>query len=729
MATLVFTAVGTALGGPLGGLVGGLVGQQVDAAIFGSPSRKGPRLDDLRVTTSSYGSSIARLHGTIRAPGTIIWSTDLVEHSNTQGGGKSGGSVTTYSYSVSFAVALSSRPIEGIGRIWADGNLLRGTAGDLKVAGTMRLYTGQGDQQVDPLIASSEGTSAPAHRGTAYVLFEDLDLTNFGNRIPTLSFEIIADTDEPALAAMMGQSFVPSDVAMPLAGLGGFAHDGGSTAQLLSTIDSVYPLAIDSRADALRIFPAEDIPATVPVLPEPATSADGESFGSNAGTMRRRLAADTDSPKALRYFDIERDYLAGLQRADGRAKPGRERTIEFPGAFHATDARALASAAAERAGWARETVLWRVAELDPVLSAGSVVRLPDRSGLWRIMTWEWRADGIELELLRLPHIAASAATGDSGLLTPPTDLVNGPTILSAFELPPADVASASAPLLFAAVSSASAGWTGAALYADMDGELVPLSHSGKQRSITGVLTQALASSAAALLERTASLLVTLDADDFALTSAGADALANGANRALIGGEVIQFADATPLGNDTWRLDGLLRGRGATEAAALAGHSAGARFVLLDDSLRSLDPQATGSADSATIVAVGLADSTPVTTAIANPGLSVRPLCPVHPCTENLPDGSVALSWVRRARGAWSWLDGVDTPLVEPTESYLVGLGPISSPFQQWQTSTPTLTIDAVDLANLSASYPGAQLWVRQVGSFALSDPLLLMTLL
>ena len=33
--------------------------------------------------------------------------------------------------------------------------------------------------------------NTPAYRGIAYIVFEDMDLTNFGNRIPQLNFEII----------------------------------------------------------------------------------------------------------------------------------------------------------------------------------------------------------------------------------------------------------------------------------------------------------------------------------------------------------------------------------------------------------------------------------------------------------------------------------------------------------------------------------------------------------
>ena len=261
MATLVFTAIGSAVGGPLGGMVGGFVGREVDTALFGSPTRKGPRLDDLRITTSSYGSPVARHFGTIRAAGTVIWATDMVEHSAIQGGGKGSPSVTTYSYSISMAVALASRPITGVGRIWADGNLLRGADGALKTGGQLRIYSGHGDHAPDPLIASAEGAQAPAFRGTAYAVFEDLDLIPFGNRIPALSFEVIADETPPNLAAMLDSPAFAIATTLTLPGLSGFSHDGDSTADCLAAIDALYPLALDAGADRLRISDAGPAPA------------------------------------------------------------------------------------------------------------------------------------------------------------------------------------------------------------------------------------------------------------------------------------------------------------------------------------------------------------------------------------------------------------------------------------------------------------------------------------
>ncbi|MEF9603938.1 host specificity protein, partial [Paracoccus sp. PXZ] len=45
-------------------------------------------------------------------------------------------------------------------------------------------------QLPDPAIAAQEGDAAPAYRGIAYVVFEDLALERWGNRVPQLSFEV-----------------------------------------------------------------------------------------------------------------------------------------------------------------------------------------------------------------------------------------------------------------------------------------------------------------------------------------------------------------------------------------------------------------------------------------------------------------------------------------------------------------------------------------------------------
>lgn len=168
MATLVLSTVRTALGGPIGGALGSIIGHAIDQNLFGAPTPRGPRLGDLSIQTSSYGTPIPRIYGQMRVAGTVVWASDLREEEIVSGGGKGGPGALRYAYSASFAVALSSRPAQSIGRIWADGKLLRGSDGLFKAKVKHRFYPGSERQPIDPLIASIEGAGgSPAFRGLA----------------------------------------------------------------------------------------------------------------------------------------------------------------------------------------------------------------------------------------------------------------------------------------------------------------------------------------------------------------------------------------------------------------------------------------------------------------------------------------------------------------------------------------------------------------------------------
>jgi hypothetical protein len=350
MATLLLSGIGTLVGGPLGGALGALVGQQVDQAVIGSKTRQGPRLKDLAVQASSYGAAIPRLYGRMRVAGSVIWATDLKEQRESQGGGKGRPKTVTYSYSSSFAVALSSRPISGVGRIWADGSLLRGTDGTLKVAGTFRLYSGHGDQEPDPLVAAAEGQGrCPAHRGIAYAVFEDLQLAEFGNRIPSLSFEVFADDGEVGLTTILSESTPRAAVSSLPGSVAGFSVDGGSAADLIEIIDAVIPLSCTTQGEDLAIGPAEPISAPALLLPPSVPQRGDEASSTSSGDARRREALPPARLAAVRYYDTERDYQPSIQRGRGRSLPGQSATIEFPAAMSAPSARALADRASQQA--------------------------------------------------------------------------------------------------------------------------------------------------------------------------------------------------------------------------------------------------------------------------------------------------------------------------------------------------------------------------------------------
>lgn len=716
MATLVFGALGSLVGGPIGGAIGALIGREADRAIIGTTIREGPRLKELAVSSSSYGQPIARQYGAIRAAGTIIWATELKESHERVSGGKGQPATNAYSYSVSLAVALSSRPIENVGRIWADGNLLRGAAGDLKTGGTLRVHRGHADQPRDPLLAAALGDECPAHRGLAYVVFEDLQLADFGNRIPALSFEVFASGGGAALVRAVTAA-TPAVSAQPLPGtapIEGFSHEGGSLAQVLELLGQATPIVADVSASGLAIGPPHPTPVR---LAQAVISADGD-YGKLTGSRlaRRRTAGAS----ALRYYDSGRDYQPGFQRGTGRALIEGERALELPATLSASGARALADALRLRSAGQTDSLQIRIAALDPDIVPGALIEIPD-AGRWRVDAWEWRSTGIELELCRVVETTAASPPADAGTAWRPADRLPARTIFAAFELPWDGNGSAEVARVHAALSAGSGRWAGASLYAERAGALEPLATAGPSRAVTGRLDTPMPGSPALLFEPAAHLLLQCDDPEAELASVDGAALAAGANRLLIGHEVVQFMHAKPLGAGRWHLKGLLRGRGATEAEALAGRPAGTRAILLDERLVLLDA---GRLDPATerLAAIGSGDAEPVFAVVGTPGRSRRPLAPVHPRVAVSSSGDVTLAWTRRTRGAWNWRDFVEVPLVEEFERYEVGAGPVAAPVMSWLSDEPSVTLSAADLASLSASTP---LWVRQIGSHGLSPALLL----
>ncbi|HWU49030.1 MAG TPA: glycoside hydrolase/phage tail family protein [Asticcacaulis sp.] len=183
---MILSAVGTSLAGPVGGAIGRAIGSVIDRTAVNAlqPARQvGTRLTGLQLSGGAQGDPVRQVFGKMRVAGTVIWAARLKENRTTTRASKTSVKTESYAYTLSFAVALCEGPIDGIGRIWADGALLD-TA---QIA--YRLYLGDEDQAPDALIEAIEG-DAPAYRGVAYLVFEDLDITAFGNRPPNLNVEV-----------------------------------------------------------------------------------------------------------------------------------------------------------------------------------------------------------------------------------------------------------------------------------------------------------------------------------------------------------------------------------------------------------------------------------------------------------------------------------------------------------------------------------------------------------
>lgn len=204
-----------------------------------------------------------------------------------------------------------------------------------------------------------------------------------------------------------------------------------------------------------------------------------------------------------------------------------------------------------------------------------------------------------------------------------------------------------------------------------------------------------------------------------LSSAEEQRIFGGANVAAIrradgAWEVLQFADAELVAENTYRLSRLLRGQLGTEWAMGDPTPAGAPFVLLDSSLvavaRGVDLLGRGFdyRVGPAMSDVGSANMTNLSAAIG--ATALQPWSPVHVRGRRDGDG-IHISWIRRTRrGGDSW-DVAEVSLVEDSEAYRVEILSGESVVRTLVSNSPSaLYVSADEAADFGT--PQTELTVR-----------------
>lgn len=186
--------------GALGGdpALGWSAGTLAAGVLFPANRRNqgGHPLADKTIHGSGYGSTIPQVYGRFRIAGNIIDATELVPHKRSSGGSSAGNAVATSRtfYTCSAAIAICRGPITSIDRIWAEDRLIydvNQTPANVQ-GDTITIYLGDEAQTVDPYWIGVHGTgNTPAYRGLAYLQVVDLDCSRWGNRLPSLTFEVV----------------------------------------------------------------------------------------------------------------------------------------------------------------------------------------------------------------------------------------------------------------------------------------------------------------------------------------------------------------------------------------------------------------------------------------------------------------------------------------------------------------------------------------------------------
>jgi len=199
----------------------------------------------------------------------------------------------------------------------------------------------------------------------------------------------------------------------------------------------------------------------------------------------------------------------------------------------------------------------------------------------------------------------------------------------------------------------------------------------RTRARIGRLVADLPKGPVGLFDRGTALIVDLFTGT--LASVSISALLGGANSLAVESspgvwEIVQAGEAELMAAGRYRLTLLLRGQRGTESAMGDPTPAGARVVVLDNSLAAL-PIALEDIGLAWNWRIGraarpLSDASVTALTFTPQGIGLRPFSPAHLRAQRQPDGARHISWIRRTRdlAGDSWVLP-EVPLGEAVEAY------------------------------------------------------------
>ncbi|MEQ1761566.1 MAG: phage tail protein [Pyrinomonadaceae bacterium] len=743
MAELVLGGIGAAAGSLIPGvgwMVGFNIGVTLGSLLFPpeGPKLERGRVDEIRLQGAQQGSPIPIVYGRNRTAGTIIWATGLIESTTTStSGGKGGGggvSTTDYSYSTSFAVLICEGTLSKVRRIWANEKVIYDwrsggspTLAPYLDSSKIRVYLGT-QTTADAAIEADKGAgNVPAHKGMAYAVFEDLPLAEFGNQIPSLTFEV--ETDHANLkialedvAGRVGLTSTEYDfsavVAYPTRGMiigarteAGRVMEAFARANFFEIVESQGVIkAVLRNGTSVLTIPSDDIGA--------AEYGDTET----ARFVETTRSEETELPRefTVSYQSEALDFLQWTQTARRTVRwSENQEQVSFPMSLADAYARYLADAFLMEAWASRSrhklTVPYKYLRLDP----GDVITIPDEGGGTRTVRIVEMSMGMiaQIEIFAVdddpiiyvdPGLPASIPTGggasvDSGSVA---DLV-------VFETNAAYDFLADSPTLGLVAGRTAAGWKGGDAQIDPRitrsgyGPAVTLASFGSSSSFgystadaNGVLGSAGPDyELLGGLDVTNTVRVTMTNGD--LSSCTLDEMITEMrNLCVLGREIFQFQTATLVSGSTYTLSNLIRFARGTDflySELLFGgtiHAQSEAFVLLTNKAMAFgyEPRYIDSTFNFRLIETGK-DYSGGLPSFAEPlVLTGAARKPYGPCeisyTGDRTAGSadVEISFTRRVRKRGDLMDYADAPLDETTEEYeieiwdsaLVGLTPIAT---------------------------------------------------
>lgn len=545
------------------------------------------------------------------------------------------------------------------------------------------VHYGTEDQLPDEFIESIEGVgNVPAYRGQAYVVFKNFYVTDFGNRIPNLTFEVTTGTsDLPDILYQIKTNAGLPDAQCDLSGVQGisvpgFTVSGSTYREQIEQLQSVY-LFDGVERNGKVYFATRDFSTAVEVTEDDLGTYESES--GDAYKITRTPERELPKTLTLTYIASDNDFQQATvsrsrQNVESRSENSVSTNLVMDGAW-AKEAAETLLYEAWTARTAYELVLpHKFAHLTP----GVILHLnfPNRQPYCIVTKTSYGAPGMvkvaaqdvgKTTFLQVGRAVDPGTSADFGGLASPVyyEFLDIPRL-------PADTLSDDEHIYFAANADR---YYGARVFKESADAEYATVLSYAPASPIGKAVTVLPTSQHYCFDND-SIVDILLYEGTLSSKTKADVL-NWANAAVLGDEIIQFMTATLIGENTYRLSGLLRGRAGTEEA-MASHVANERFVLLDKTYLRTIPvlrpdwympknykvgQSTATADSDIVKDITFTAQ----------GVSALPYSVCHVRGERNSSGDLTITWRRRTRGDGTWKDNSDVPLSETFEKYEIDI--------------------------------------------------------
>lgn len=593
--------VGSFWGNPqLGWAIGSAIGNAVDPQVI-----KGPSIGEISQQTSQEGVPRPIVYA-LSPPiaGNIIATSEprIVRKSQRQG--KGGPKVETESVFRTYAVGVSEGPIDGeFVRVWRNGILVYDarsgvTADNTKFLQRARFFTGAWDQNPSPDLEAISGVgTTPAYRGTAYMVMADDDLTDMRGAIPQYVFQItgfFGDTVPlpslvEALCERAGATQIDvSDIAGDVRGL---------------TVTNAYPVysALKSLSEVF-LFDPSNYDGIIHFIPRGqnsvATITEDDMLDDEEDIEQEKRSDAIAIPRALHlnYNDVDGGLNTDKQtseRAGDRRSIG-EVSLQTAVILNADEAartvainhKVLIEDQKGELKFSLPDSFLKLVPANPI-----IVQRQGKSERCRIAQADTQ-DGYQTYLCLRDRQSAYTSNIEgipAAPQTPPPSSVVGATLIELLDIHILRDSDDPVGLgYYVAVSGLLDAWQGATVELSLDGGANYIEESTwTTASIMGETTTVLADHPQAYPDEINTVTVRIDTPNAELLETDLEGLLNRENLAIIGNEIIQFANANETSTEgEWELSYFLRGRKGTYTEE---HPDGTRFVLLERSALAFIP--------------------------------------------------------------------------------------------------------------------------------------------